>query len=108
MALAHCKEMRLSGEIDIDYGYSLFKFLEKFGHHFDYIRQAVSSRRGGVLRKKVLEKETKDWIRDNIEWQGKTDGRRKLFVEDPMNGVNLTVSTTRWDIIKLNLKDAYK
>lgn len=107
MVLVHCMELRKMGRPDLDYGEVLLGFLDKFGYNFDIIRQAVSSRRGEVIKKRVLEKETLEWVRNTDAWQGRTNGKPKLLVEDPLTGRNLAVGTSRFHQIQRRFREAF-
>lgn len=108
MVLAYCIEQRRNSRPDLDTGVLLLGFLEHFGYHFDYTRYAVSSRRGELMRKTVLEKETFDIIRNTEGWEGRTNGKPKLFIEDPLTYRNLSRGTTRFPEVQASFRDAYE
>ncbi|GMH40189.1 hypothetical protein BSKO_08093 [Bryopsis sp. KO-2023] len=101
MTLAHCQAMRTSAEPDTDFGDVLIRFFQRYAE-LDFSRFAVTARHGGVMAKSILERETKDWIRYAEGWQGRTNGKRLLFVEDPLTGVNVASGTSRYSIIQRN------
>lgn len=107
MVLAHCQIMRDSGEADVDYGDVLIRFFQRYAE-LDFSRYAVTVRQGGILPKVTLEKETKEWVRYSEGWQGRTHGKRLLYVEDPLSGVNISAKTTRFAVVQRNFDLAYR
>lgn len=106
MVLAHCQIMRDAGEPDVDYGDVLVRFFQRYAE-FDFSRYAVTVRQGGILPKVTLEKETKEWVRYTEGWQGRTHGKRLLYVEDPLSGINLAAQTGRFGVIQRNFGLAF-
>lgn len=106
--MAICRSLDDRGTpMEEDYGKALLSFLEYYGTRFDYIRQGVSLRRSGVLPKKTIEEEARKWIY-NPAWEGRTDRKKKLLVEDPLTGLNISGASTRYGEVKMNLSKAYR
>lgn len=106
MAICRCLYDR-GTPMEEDYGKALMSFLEYYGTRFDYIRQGVSLRRDGVLPKRTIEEEARKWIY-NPAWEGRTDRKKKLLVEDPLTGLNISGASTRYGEVKSHLSKAYK
>ncbi|CAD7702388.1 unnamed protein product [Ostreobium quekettii] len=98
MVLAQCLE-DMGNPAEEDYGEALLNFLELFGTRFDYVRQAVCLRRDGVLTKKQIEEEARKWI-FNPAWEGRTDRKKRLLVEDPLTGLNISGASSRYGEIR--------
>ncbi|KAL4528093.1 hypothetical protein Ndes2437B_g00206 [Nannochloris sp. 'desiccata'] len=47
---------------DYDYGMLLWGFLERFSHEFDFLRQAISIRQGGFVKKGKWKQARKPWL----------------------------------------------
>jgi len=105
MVLAHCINLREIEEPEMDYGEVLMSFLETFGYKFDFVREAISSRHGGIVSKRYLGREAAARTHGPGLGYGKWTS---LFVEDPLTGKNLAIGTNCFGSVQRLFRDAHK